>query len=60
MLSAIPIEQRVSGKLGLARMTLVQTLPWKILNMDYSLVKVLQSLKLVVEAILIRQKVPSS
>jgi hypothetical protein len=59
MLSAIPIEQRVSGKLGLARMTLVQTLPWKILNMDYSLVKVLQRLKLAVAAIPFRQKDPS-
>jgi hypothetical protein len=55
---AIPIEQMASGRLGLARMTLVQTLPWKISNMDCSLVKVLQSLKLAVEAILIRQKDP--
>jgi len=58
--SAIPIEQRVSGRLGLTRMKLVQTLPSKILNKDYSLVKVLLSLKLAVAVNLIRQKDPSS
>jgi hypothetical protein len=58
MPSAIPIEQMASGKRGLARMKLAQTLPWKISNMYCSLVKVLQSLKLAVEAILIRRKDP--